>query len=269
MTARTGVPSGGVQTGGHANFVPGASGGLKASGAASYDVYLKRRLPTENLQKLDAGTIVTMYIIDTTILGGACLYLTPSVNEFGTGIIWKDMSDTTVTYLPFPIVADGFDKTGKGPQPRPTLSVSNVSHEVSALVRQYGDLCGCKVVRRRVMAQHLDAANFVAGNPNADRSIHYPDDEYYIERRAGETPAVISFELSSASDVAGVMVPRRVVQRNLCTWEYKGTDEQTSCPFKGPFIGLNATCKKDTTDCATKFPGQPLPFGGFKGARRM
>lgn len=233
------------------------------------------KLPASEIQNLDAGTIVYLYVFDATILGGSVYYLSPNVNEYGVGIQWKDMTGATVTYQPFPIVASGFERSSQGTQNRPTLNISNVNHLVSDLVRQYGDLCGCTVIRRRVMAKHLDLANFTPGSAlylaNAsDRTIHYPDDSYSIERRASETPDGLSFELSNAMDVQGIMIPRRMVQRNLCTWVYQGADNETSCPFAGPFTGGNTTCGKTVADCKVKFPGNvKLPFGGWNGARRM
>lgn len=234
---------------------------------------LTLKLPASDIQKLDAGTIVSLFVIDTTILGGTNYYVSPNVNEYGTGIQWKNMAGATQVYTPFPIMVDGYERNAKGTQPRPTLTVSNAGHLISDLVRSYGDLCGCTVVRRRVMARHLDLANFVSGSPlyianAADRNTHYPDDIYFVERRAAETGAALTFELSSAFDVQGIQLPRRLVQRNLCQWVYQGTDNNTSCPFAGPFTGGNATCAKTVTDCKTKFPSLILPFGGFTGARR-
>lgn len=253
MTAYNGAPSGGVASGGYAVI----------------DVNIIVVMPVSDIQALDAGTLVTLYVLDTTVLGGARYYLSPSVNEFGAGIIWKGLQGETQTYTPFPLVVDGFERNTTGTQNRPTLTVSNASHTISDLVRQYGDLCGCTVVRRRVMARHLDLANFAPGSALylanvADRRVHLRDDIYYIERRSAETPVALSFELSNAMDIQGVQIPRRVVQRTLCQWIFKGTDDRTSCPYVGPA----SSCAKTISACKTLFPNQPLPFGAFTGARR-
>lgn len=232
------------------------------------------QLPISDIQKLDAGTLVVMFVLDTTMLGGTNYYLSPNVNEYGAGVVWQDMAGATQVYTPFPIDASGFDKNTSGTQPRPTISIANVDGLVGGLVRDYGDLTGAKVIRRRVMSRHLDLANFVPGSPMyllnaADRNTRLTDDEFYIERKAAETPTIVQFELSSAFDSQGVMIPRRQALRNLCQWIYLGTDNLTSCPY----VGALPSCAKTQLDCKAHYPPvsgiqPPLPFGGFNGARR-
>ena len=228
------------------------------------------KIPASDIQKLDAGTKIELYVLDTSILGGTLYYLSPHTNYLGGGLVWKDLDGNTVTYTPFPIVGTGFDRTAQGTQPRPQLVVGNTNHLVGNLLRQFGDLCGTKVVRRRVLGRHIDAINFPGGvNPTADRSTHMKDDVFYIERMASETGSAIKFELATAFDTWGLKIPARIVQRNLCPFEYQGTDDLTSCPFPGPFTGGNADCAKSVDACKAKYPNAPLPFGGFTGARRM
>lgn len=257
MTAYTGAPS----------------GGLSLSGiAVSWET--EPKIPVSDIQRLDVGSTVTLFVLDTTMLGGTFYYFSPNVNEYGAGITWKDLSGKTQVYTPFPIDASGFDRNTGGTQARPTIGISNIDGLVGGLVRDYGDLTGARVVRRRVVARYLDLANFVPGSPmyaacTPDRMVHLADDEFDVERKAAETPLVVQFELSSAFDSQGVQVPRRVVIRNLCQWIYLGTDELTACPYSGAL----PTCAKTLAACKEHYPAvsgvfPPLPFGGFSGARR-
>jgi len=118
------------------------------------------QLPIQEIQGLDGGDLVSLFILDTTMLGGDIQYLTPSVNDYGVGVIWQNMAGATTTYSKFPIAMEGVDRNAKGAQARPSLMVSNISPLIGQLVKTYNDLCGATVIRRRVAARYLDSANF-------------------------------------------------------------------------------------------------------------
>ncbi len=73
-------------------------------------------------------------------------------------------------YEAYPIDGSGFEMNDRGSSARPSLTVSNLFGLVTGMAEDLQSLVGATVVRRRVYARFLDAVNFVAGNPEADRS---------------------------------------------------------------------------------------------------
>lgn len=133
-------------------------------------------------------------------------------------------------------------------------------------MRDLEDLVGAKVIRKRTLAKYLDAVNFPGGtNPTADPTVCWPDEVYFVERKASETADVIEFELSSSLDCHGVMIPGRVITASTCAWTR--TDQ---CPYV-------SSCGKKLSDCRANYPDivlgsgrtrpRTLPFGGFPGTR--
>lgn len=111
------------------------------------------------------------------------------------------------------------------------------------------------------------------GNPTADPAAEFPDDVFFIDRKATETRDVVEFELAAAFDVAGVQLPRRQIIQNVCTWRYRGTE----CGYTGTnyfdandqpvgSVGLDV-CAKRLGSCKARFgANSPLPFGSFPAA---
>lgn len=110
------------------------------------------------LQSLSPSAQIEMYEIDATVLGDTVYRFHSGKNEITQDIVWQGN-----TYNAFPIVATGFELTGRGVLPRPKLRVANVLGTMSALVLAYADLAGCKVTRIRTLVKFLDAVNF--GSP--------------------------------------------------------------------------------------------------------
>lgn len=223
----------------------------------------------QDLQKLAPGQLVELYELDATALGGSITRMHNGVNVLRSSVVWQGL-----TYTPWPIEARGFEVTGKGQLPRPTVAVANVTGLLSALVRDYDDLIGAKFTRRRTMVKYLDAVNFPGGiNPTADPTAALPDDVFFVDRKASENSVQITFELAASFDVAGVMLPRRYIVQNVCPWRYRGAD----CGYAGTaYFDRNDTavsslsqdvCGKRLSSCKARF-GQnaELPFGGFPAA---
>ena len=122
-------------------------------------------IPTAELQKLTDKSIIELFSITLV----SALHGSTDVTRFHSGvgmnsnasIIWQGN-----TYDRFPVIAEGFEYTGKGTLPRPTLTVSNLLGTITALMATvnattpFNDLQGAKLIRHRTMAQFLDAANF-------------------------------------------------------------------------------------------------------------
>lgn len=224
---------------------------------------------TAEIQTLTPSAIIEMFEIDTSVIGGAIYRLHAGRTTIGTDVVWQGN-----TYTAFPIEASGFEWSGRGQLPRPTLRVSNVLGTMSALVLSYEDLVGCKVTRIRTLAKFLDAVNFPGGvNPNADPTAEFTRDVYFVDRKGSENRDFVEFELAAALDLAGMMLPRRQVIQNFCPWKYRGAE----CGYTGTnYYNANdapvATaaqdvCAKRLSSCRVRF-GQnaELPYGGFPAA---
>lgn len=221
-----------------------------------------------DVQKLSPGKLVDLFELDAVAIGGDVIRWHSGVNELGNDVVWQGN-----TYSRFPVEASGFLRTAKGTMPRPTLKVANVSGLIGALARELNDLVGAKVTRRRTFVKYLDAVNFPGGvNPQADPNCGFPDEVWFVDRKAAENGVFVEFELSAAFDVAGVMLPRRQCIQNVCTWRYRSAE----CGYAGgPVADKNDQptsdpaqdqCGKRLASCKLRFGEYAeLPFGGFPG----
>lgn len=209
---------------------------------------------------------VEMWVLDLTALGGSVYRFCNHVNERQLAVVWQGL-----TYEPFPISASGFEKTGRGPFPRPRVKIADVTGAVGALKRQYQGLAGGRVTRKQTLAKYLDAVNFSAGNPNANVGAYFADEIYVIDRCSADNGVFLEFELAASVDVAGVRLPLRQVIQNLCVWSYRGSE----CGYAGgPVADENdvATsnpsldkCGKRLVSCKFRFPND-LPTSAFPTA---
>ena len=223
----------------------------------------------QDLQRLAPGSIVELYEIDATAIGGGVTRLHSGTNQLRSGVVWQGN-----LYQPFPIECRGFEFVGRGQLPRPTVQVANVTGLIGLLARQYQDLIGAKFIRRRTLVKYLDAVNFAGGvNPSADPGAYLPDDIYFVDRRSSENKVLVEFELAAAFDVSGVLLPRRYVVQNVCPWRYRGAE----CGYAGtayfdandqPASSLATdVCGKRLSSCKRRFGAfAELPFGGFPAA---
>lgn len=219
------------------------------------------------VQKLDPGARIEMYIVDATALGGTINRFCSQVNELGSDIVWQGN-----TYYRFPIEATGFEYRGSGTSPRPRVRVSNVGGFMGSLLSQYDDLVGATFTRKRTLVKYLDAVNFAAGNAGADTTAEFPNEIYFVDRKSSENKLAIEWELASVTDLAGVMLPaRQVVQ--TCSWLYRGTE----CGYGGGPVAttkdlattnsLLDECSKTVKGCKFRFGTYGvLPYGGFPSA---
>ena len=158
---------------------------------------------------------------------------TKILNSF---IVWRGK-----TYYPAPITAEGFESSTKGTLPQPTLTIASQSDtgvdQLALLknqIREFGDIIGSKVTRRRTFAKYLDRRNFIGSISNAKTSIELPqgyepdpysqlpEDVYFIERKQTESKTVITYQLSSILDTEGTKLPKRVIVSDKCVWQYRG-----------------------------------------------
>ena len=226
----------------------------------------------EDLSVLAPNAIIELFQLhlDATLHGSSDIYYFHNgVNAAVTGnVIWNSQ-----TYVRLPIEATGFDYSSSGSLPRPKLVVSNIGSSITAillsvnLVTAGNDLGGANVIRIRTLKKYLDGA---AG---ADPHAKFPDEVWYVDRKANENRAAVEFELASKFDLAGVMLPRRQIIANVCQWVYRGGE----CGYTGSnywntqdqVVGTLAldACGKRISSCKLRFGATAeLPFGSFPGA---
>jgi lambda family phage minor tail protein L len=219
-----------------------------------------------DINQLAPLSIVEMFVLDTTPIGGADIfYWHPGTTVAGTPIVWQG-----VTYQPFPTEASGFEVSSAGKLPRPTLRASNIGGALGVFVRSYDDMLGALVTRKRTLGKYLDAVNFSGGNPNADPDTHFPDDVFNVARKVSENALFVEFELAVKFDVAGIMLPRRQVIAGTCQWVYRSIE----CTYRGPPVQdidgdptsdpAKDACRKTLGACRARF-GQKglLPTSAF------
>ena len=229
----------------------------------------------EELSVLAPSAIIELFELhlDNTLHGSSDVYRWHSgVNDQVTGnLVWNGE-----TYFRVPVQADGFEFKNSGTLPRPTLTIANTDSTVTAIlllvnaVTVGNDLAGAEVRRIRTLKKFLDAANFAAGNSNADPYASFPEERYFIDRKASEDRNQVTFELASKFDLAGQKIPKRQCIANVCQWEYRSSE----CGYTGSnFFDINDNaaaslaqdrCGKRLSSCKLRFgTNGELPFGSF------
>lgn len=229
----------------------------------------------EELSVFNPSAIIELFELrlDTNLHGSNDVFRWHSgSNQQVTGsIVWNGE-----TYLSVPVKAEGFEYKNTGTLPRPTLTVSNAGSLITALLLLVNattvgnDLAGAEVRRIRTLKKFLDAVNFSGGNSNADPYAAFPEERWFIDRKAAENRNLVSFELASKFDVAGQKLPKRQCIANVCQWQYRSSE----CGYTGSnFFDVNDNpaaslaqdrCGKRISSCKKRFGNNnELPFGSF------
>ena len=226
----------------------------------------------EELAKLNPSAIIELFELhlDNTLHGSTDVY------RFHAGAN-ADVDGNVVfngnTYTRIPVKADGFEFTNTGTLPRPTLTISNLDGTMTTLLLLVNattagnDLGGAEVRRIRTLKKFLD------GESTADPNAKFPDERWYVDRKANESRDSVTFELASKFDLAGQKLPKRQIVANVCQWVYRSSE--------GSYTGDNYfdvngntvpslsqdVCGKRVASCKLRFGDTAqLPFGSFPGA---
>lgn len=224
---------------------------------------------SSDIQSLEPGSRVSLFELDSTRIGGDILLFHAHLQS--GPIFWQGRQ-----YDPWPIECDGFARSSTQPA-SPTLRVSNIDGTITALCLLFDDLVGSKIIRRQTLVKYLDAANFGGVNPTADPDEHFPDEIWYIERKAAETNETVEFELASAADLNGEQFPGRQIIANACGWILRGGYRGPYCGYAGPPVAdINDQPTSDPSkdvcggrlgSCKLRFgANEELPYGGFPAA---
>lgn len=189
----------------------------------------------EDLATFAPSAVIELFelTLDATLHGSSDVYrFHAGCNANVTGnIVWNGNS-----YIRLPIKAEGFEFSSAGSLPRPTLTIANLDGGITAVLLLVNattpgnDLIGAKLKRIRTLKKYLD------GEPSADSHAKFPDEIWFVDRKAAENRDVVQFELASKLDMAGVMLPRRQLVSNICQWQYKSSE----CSYT-PVASFNGT----------------------------
>ena len=192
-------------------------------------------IPTSELQSINPSSLIELFkleLVEGLHYAAGNPSSVPTVFRFHAGtsmnsnanIIWQGE-----TYQRFSITAGGFEFSGSGQIPRPTLQMSNlggIARDGSVLsvtdlliivntTTPNNDLLGATLRRLRVLASSLDNANFSGGsNPfGTPNSNELPQEIFIIDRKSVESRDVVEFELVSTLDTENKRVPARQITR--------------------------------------------------------
>jgi lambda family phage minor tail protein L len=227
-----------------------------------------------DVQSLQPGDLVILFDLDLAKLGGGVLRFVPG-NLGDAEVRWRGNA-----YKPVPVQAQGFERTGRGQLPTPTMTIAATDIVVASMLT-FDDLRGCRVVRWRTFKHYLD------GQPQADPNVFFPLDIYEVERKSNHDTksGTIEWELSASMDQQGKMVPGRIMTQDYCPWRYRhwngtGFDySNAECTYHGnASFKANGDptsdpsqdrCGKKFSDCQKRFGAtNPLFYGGFPGISR-
>ena len=229
----------------------------------------------DELLKLAPSAVIELFELrlDSTLHGSSDVY------RWHAGMSRNDRNqDVNVVfngneYTRLPVQAEGFEHTSTGTLPRPTLTVSNLDSTMTVLLALVNattagnDLGGAEVRRIRTLKKFLD------GESTADPNAKFPDERWYVDRKANESRDSVTFELASKFDLAGQKLPKRQIVANVCQWIYRSSE----CSYTGTdYYDVNGNevdteaedvCGKRVASCKLRFGSTAeLPFGSFPGA---
>lgn len=198
--------------------------------------------------------------------------------EFGPGSKVGSVAFAGVTYQPIPVQMEGFERTGRGPVPRITITVPDVDNLATQLLAAYKDLLGCKITRRQVFRSALDDGAY------PDPTDFYGPEVFYVDRVVKHVPGeIVVLECASPLDIQGTKIPNRQMIRDVCSHTYRhwtgGLFDYGSCPYNGGsyFRQDNVAtgnpaedrCSRSLLGCRARYGTDAvLPFKGFPGMGR-
>ena len=178
-------------------------------------------IPVSELQKINPSSVIELFTLalDNTLHGATTVYrFHNGANMNANGeVVWAGNS-----YQRFPIECNGFEYSGEGTLPRPTIRISNILGTITSYILTVNetspgnDLNGAKLTRIRTLARYIDAANFSGGsNPygTPDTSAAFPEEIYFLDHKTIENRDFVEWECCAAFDLANVRVPLRQVTR--------------------------------------------------------
>lgn len=217
---------------------------------------------TNRTYEFSPGSLVTLFQLDLNPLGVATiLYFTSDNMGDGTEIVFEGK-----TYTQVDVAANGFEFSGTGPIPTPSLSVSNVGGFLGSLLQDYGDLVGAGVTRIRTFSSFLDGEADRAGLV-AYEEYAFPKDIYTVEQKTSHTKLLVEWKLSSALDQQGRMLPARQVLRDNCLHTYRYWNgsafdySRATCPYKGGSFNVSSVSRSANVSTVVTSAAHDIKIG--------
>lgn len=153
----------------------------------------------QEIQKPAPDSIVELFELDCTALGGSIFRFSPHVSERYTSVTFNNK-----TWQAMPITCTGFSYSTSEAPAKPTIAVSNISKVLLASVIGLGDIVGAKLTRYRTFRRYLgDGAE-----PNG--AAFLPVDIFYVERKVAHNKFSITWQLTSELDKINQKLPKRL-----------------------------------------------------------
>ena len=199
-------------------------------------------IPFSELNKITPSSIIELFELELTVglhIPAGNPNNLDTVFRFHAGANLNNFGQIKFNnnlYQRVAVQIEGFEDTGKGTVPRPTLTFSNLGGitkdgtvmtmsdflAIVNLTTPGNDLLDAKVTRLMPLASALDNDNFPPindnapvnpfGTPSTDR---LQDRIYFIDRKSVENRQVVQFELVSVLDMQNKRIPARIVTRDL------------------------------------------------------
>jgi lambda family phage minor tail protein L len=169
-------------------------------------------------------------------------------------------------YFPFGIEGDGYELSGQGSLPQPTITVTNISSFVSSWLRDVRHnprfrIEGAMVVRRVTLLSYLE------GGPDAmDTLRERSPDIFRIIQIADRNEQLVRFLLSTPIDLENVKFG--LIALKTCSFDYR---DQLTCNYQGgamftrdnevtedPLLDL---CNGSLEACSLRFPERARTSG--------
>lgn len=201
---------------------------------------------SQDVQGLEPGAIFRCFELDATHIGAGKLFFH---GHAGVGRVrWQG-----VDYDYHPVAVAGI-KVSSSSTARPTFSVADINGAITAICQVTDELLGARLVVRSTMVKYLDELG-----ETPDPNQHFPDQLWFVERRADDDGDAIVFELASGMEFNGLQLPRRKIIASHCIWRYR----DANCGYTGSPVADadgNPTdqmaldrCGKRLSDCKLRF----------------
>ena len=145
----------------------------------------------EKLNRLAVNTIIELYIMDATAVGGDIYRFTSSA--YADSLI----SFQGETYTPIQFESSGWESTSDGTLPRPTMTISAISIAVIAAVISLNNFSKVEVTRIKTIKEFLD------GESEEDGAQFLPREVYIVNRLISRNRVSVQIELASKIDRTG------------------------------------------------------------------
>jgi lambda family phage minor tail protein L len=225
----------------------------------------------QEITSLSPPPLIQLYDLDLGPIGSTgTFHFVPGALD--TGLVqWRGIS-----YQAVPVECEGFEKSGQGSLPTPTIRIARNDVVASAVIA-FNDIIGARLIRWQTFKNYLD------GQPNANPNVYFPPDIFYFDQKTRHD-TVIEWKLAASIDQQGRQIPNRVAVQNFCFWRYRiwtgSTFDYTNatCPYTGGALfdtndqptgdPASDKCSKKLSGCIARFGGGQLPMGGFPGMVR-